>query len=63
MASLENLILILSASFAGVFVGVGGIITCIYAIKKKNRLIFLFSAMWLLYALFWFIDAAAHYFY
>lgn len=63
MASLENLILILSASFAGVFVGVGGIITCIYAIKKKNRLIFLFSAMWLLYALFWFIDAAAHYYY
>ena len=59
--SLENLMLILSTSFAGSFVGVGGIITCIYAIKRKNRLIFLFSAMWLLYALFWFIDAAAHY--
>jgi hypothetical protein len=63
MVSLENLMLILSASFAGVFVGVGGLITCFYAIKRKNRLIFLFSAMWLLYAIFWFIDAAAHYYY
>ena len=63
MASFENLILILSASFAGTFVGVGGILTFIYAIKRKNRLIFLFSAMWLCYAIFWFIDAAAHYYY
>lgn len=63
MVSLGNLMLILSASIAGVFVGVGGLITCFYAIKKKNRHIFLFSAMWLLYAVFWFIDAAAHYYY
>ncbi|MFX0082178.1 MAG: hypothetical protein ACFE94_10545 [Candidatus Hodarchaeota archaeon] len=55
--------LILSASIAGVFVGVGGLITCFYALKRKNRIIFLFSAMWLLYAVFWFIDAAAHYYY
>ncbi|MFX1426726.1 MAG: hypothetical protein ACFFBE_09765 [Promethearchaeota archaeon] len=61
MISFENFILILSASFAGIFVGVGGLITCFYAIKRKNSLIFLFSAMWLLYATFWFIDAAAHY--
>ena len=63
MISFENIMLITSASFAGTFVGVGGIITCIYAIKRKNRLIFLFSAMWLLYSLFWFLDAAAHYYY
>ncbi|MFX0165441.1 MAG: hypothetical protein ACFE9V_08990 [Candidatus Hodarchaeota archaeon] len=63
MINLENLMLILSASIAGVFVGVGGLITCFYALKRKNRIIFLFSAMWLLYAVFWFIDAAAHYYY
>ena len=63
MASFENIILIISTSFAGTFVGVGGIITFFYAIKKKNKLIFLFSAMWLLYALFWFVDAAAHFYY
>ena len=63
MVSFENLFLIISASFAGTFVGVGGIITLFYAIKRKNRLIYLFSAMWLLYSLFWFLDAAAHYYY
>jgi hypothetical protein len=63
MPSIENLVLIISASFAGTFVGIGGIITFFFAIKRKNRLIFLFSAMWLLYALFWFIDAVAHYYY
>jgi hypothetical protein len=60
MVDIENLMLVLSTSITGVFVGVGGIITCIYAVKRKNRLILLFSAMWLLYAVFWFIDAAAH---
>lgn len=63
MPSIENIVLIISASFAGTFVGIGGIITLFYAIKRKNQLIFLFSAMWLFYALFWFIDAVAHYYY
>jgi hypothetical protein len=63
MADIQNIVLIISTSFAGIFVGVGGILTFFYALKKKNRIIFLFSAMWLLYSLFWFIDAAAHYYY
>jgi hypothetical protein len=48
---------------AGTFLGVGGIITFIYAYKRKNRLTILFSAMWLFTALNLFIAAAAHYFY
>ena len=61
--SIENLLLVLSTLITGTLVAIGGIITFIYAFRRKNRLIFLFSAMWLMYAIFWFIDAAAHYFY
>ncbi len=61
--TIENLMLVLSTCFTGTLVAIGGIITFIYAFRRKNRLIFLFSAMWLMYAVFWFIDAAAHYFY
>ena len=63
MASIQNIMLVLSISSTGIFLGVGGIITCIYAFKRKNKLIFLFSAMWLFTALFMFTAAAAHYFY
>ncbi|MHA1933471.1 MAG: hypothetical protein ACW96X_13080, partial [Promethearchaeota archaeon] len=63
MIAIDNLILVLSASFTGVVVLTGGIITFIYAIKQKRSLLFLFSSMWLLYSIFWFIDAAAHFFY
>ncbi|GAG99868.1 unnamed protein product, partial [marine sediment metagenome] len=61
--SIENLLLVLSTSITGTLVAIGGVITFIYAIRRKNRLIFLFSAMWLMYAVFWFMDGAAHYFY
>ncbi|MHA1460629.1 MAG: hypothetical protein ACTSO8_04025 [Promethearchaeota archaeon] len=63
MDNLDNLMLVLSTSITGVLFTIGGILTVIYAVRRKNRLIFLFSAMWLLYATFWFLDAAAHYFY
>jgi hypothetical protein len=63
MANIENLILVLSTSIAGTLLLIGGIITFIYAKKRKHRLIFLFSASWLLQAIFWFMDSAAHYFY
>ena len=63
MVDFDNFMLVAIASITGILVAIGGIITVIYAIRRKNRLIFLFSAMWLLYAVFWFIDAAAHYFY
>jgi len=55
--------LVLSASITGILVAIGGIITIRYSFKRKNRIILLFSAMWLSYAVFWFIDAAAHYYY
>jgi hypothetical protein len=54
---------VLTTSISGALLAIGGIITFIYAIKKKSHIILLFSAMWLLYAVFWFIDAAAHYYY
>ncbi|MFW9952161.1 MAG: hypothetical protein ACFFKA_18725 [Candidatus Thorarchaeota archaeon] len=63
MNGLDNTLLVISAAFAGVLVAIGGIITFRYAIKRKNRIIFLFSAMWLSYSIFWFLDAAAHFFY
>jgi hypothetical protein len=63
MTSFDNLLLVLSTTITGTLLLIGGIITFIYAIKRNNRPIFLFSAMWLLYSVFWFIDAAAHYFY
>ena len=53
----------LTTSITGTLLAIGGIITFIYAIRKKNQLILLFSAMWLLYGVFWFMDSAAHYLY
>ncbi|MCK4384164.1 MAG: hypothetical protein KAW66_12770, partial [Candidatus Lokiarchaeota archaeon] len=61
--TIENFMLVLTASMTGILVSIGAIITVIYAVKNKKRLIFLFSAMWLMYAIFWFIDAVAHYYY
>jgi len=61
--TIENFMLVLTASMTGILVSIGAIITVIYAFKNKKRLIFLFSAMWLSYAIFWFIDAVAHYYY
>ena len=63
MVDIDNLMLVLTASITGILVAIGGIITVIYAVKRKNRLIFLFSTMWLMYAVFWFIDAAGHFYY
>ena len=63
MSNIENIILVLSTSIAGTLLLIGGIITFIYAQRKKHRLIFLFSTGWLLQAIFWFLDSAAHYFY
>ena len=63
MSSLENILLVIAATICGTLLLIGGIVTFFYAIKRNNRLFFLFSAMWLLYSVSWFIDAAAHYFY
>jgi len=63
MDDFDNFLLVLTTSITGTLLAIGGIITFIYAIRNRNQLILLFSAMWLLYAVFWFIDAAAHYYY
>jgi hypothetical protein len=63
MVSIINLFLVSSMLFAGTLLGIGGIVTCIYAIKRKNKLIFLFSAMWLFFSLHLTIAATAHFFY
>ena len=63
MSSLENTILVISVTITATLLLIGGLITFIYAIKRNNRLIFLFSAMWLLSSVSWYIDAAAHYLY
>ncbi len=63
MDDFDNFLLVLTTSITGTILAIGGIITFIYAIRKKNQLILLFSAMWLLYGVFWFMDAAAHYLY
>ena len=58
--NLENLILVLSTSVAATLFLVGGIITFIIAIKRKNLLVYLFSASWILQAFFWYLDSASH---
>lgn len=63
MPSFENLFLVISMSVAATLTGIGGISTFVYAIKRKNNLIFLFSAMWLFYPFFLGIAATAHFFY
>ncbi|NVM44706.1 MAG: hypothetical protein HWN79_07300 [Candidatus Lokiarchaeota archaeon] len=63
MDDFDNFLLVLTTSISGTLLAIGGIITFIYAIRKRSQLILLFSAMWLLYGVFWFMDAAAHYLY
>ena len=63
MDDFDNFLLVLTTSITGTILAIGGMITFAYAIRNRNRLILLFSAMWLLYAVFWFIDTAAHFYY
>ncbi|MFX1278124.1 MAG: hypothetical protein ACFFA3_01825 [Promethearchaeota archaeon] len=58
--SVENLILVLSTVIAATLFLVGGIITFLSAIKRKSPLVFLFSASWILQAIFWYLDSVAH---
>ena len=61
--SLENIILVLSTFVAATLFLVGGIITFKIAIKRKRPLVLLFSVSWLIQALFWYLDSAAHFYY
>ena len=63
MVSLDNLTLIFSNLIAGTLMLIGGIITLLYARKRQNRIIFLFSANWFFQAVLWFLIGIAHYTY
>jgi hypothetical protein len=61
--SIENVILVLSTVIAATLFLIGGIITILNSIKRKKPLVFLFSASWILQAIFWYLDSAAQLFY
>ncbi len=63
MISFDNILLVSSASAAGVLNIIGFLLSFSYAKKRKNRLVYLFSANWLLQSFFWGLDAASHLYY
>ena len=63
MTSFDNLLLVLTTSIAGILNIICFILLFLYAKKRNNRLVYLFSANWLFQALFWILDAASHYYY
>ena len=63
MTSFDNLLLVLTTSTAGILNIICFILLYLYAKKRNNRLVYLFSANWLFQAFFWFLDAASHYYY
>ena len=63
MASTDNFLNLLLGTttfLAGTLSLVNGILTFLYARKRKNRVIFIFSANWFLQAIFWYLDGVAH---
>ncbi|MHA2007787.1 MAG: hypothetical protein ACXABO_09780 [Promethearchaeota archaeon] len=60
MISGENLLLGITTFIAGTLSLINGILTFLYARRRKNRVIFLFSTNWVLQAIFWYLDGVAH---
>ena len=60
MISGENLLLGITTFLAGTLSLFNGILTLFYARRRKNQVIFLFSANWFLQAIFWYLDGTAH---
>lgn len=60
MMSGENLLLGITTFTAGTLSLINGILTFVYAKRRKNRVIFLFSTNWFLQAIFWYLDGTAH---
>jgi len=63
MTSFDNLLLVLSALIAGILNIICFVLSFLYARKRNNRLVYLFSANWLFQAFFWILDGASHFFY
>ena len=61
--SIDNLMLVVFTFIAAILLTIGGVITLIIAIKRKRSLVLLFSASWLIQAIFWYLDSAAHFYY
>jgi len=60
MASGLNLLLGITTFLAGTLSLVNAILTLLYVRRRKNRVIYIFSANWFLQAIFWFLDGTAH---
>ena len=56
----ENLLLGITTFIAGTLSLFNGILTFLYARKRKNHVVLLFSTNWILQAIFWFLDGTAH---
>jgi len=63
MVTIDNLLLVFTTLIAGILNIICFLLSFLYAKKRNNRLVYLFSANWLFQALFWFLDAASHFFY
>ncbi len=60
MVSGENLLLGITTFLSGTLSLINGILTLLYARRRKNRVIFIFSANWFLQAIFWYLVGTAH---
>ncbi|MHA2036145.1 MAG: hypothetical protein ACW972_11010 [Promethearchaeota archaeon] len=60
MISGENLLLGITTIIASILSLINGILTFVYARKRNNRVIYLFSTNWILQAIFWALDGTAH---
>jgi len=63
MASLDNVVLVTAALVAGILNLICFLLLFMYARKRNNRIVYLFSANWLFQAIFWILDGASHYYY
>ncbi|MFX1446968.1 MAG: hypothetical protein ACFFCG_02390 [Promethearchaeota archaeon] len=63
MSNLDNLLLVSAGFIAGILNVICFVLSFIYARRRNNRLVYLFSANWLFQSMFWFLDAIAHFFY
>ena len=61
--SLDNLVLVTFAFIAAILFTFGGAITLTIALRRKRPLVLLFSVSWIIQAIFWYLDSAAHFYY
>lgn len=57
---IDQILLVISTTTCGILMAIGGIMTLIYAKQKSYKIMYLFSANWLLQSICWFLIAYAH---